>query len=85
MAFVINGFFNEVDFIPVDAASVEWHCFIEDLLSLEEDIVHRDANDFSSIEFSDDCWSAFNLDDFKLSGVVSLYIYIKLSCQMKYF
>ncbi len=58
--------------IFVDKLSVDWRSFIGDLLSLEEDIEHREANDFSSIELNEDCWSRVGLDDLELSAVVSL-------------
>jgi hypothetical protein len=75
LVFVITGFFIEIVFIFVDEVSVDCRCFIGDLLlllSLEEDIKHREANDFSSTELIDDCRSRFGLDDFELSDVVSL-------------
>ena len=58
LAFVVCGFFEEVDLTVDDAVSVECRDFTGDLLlvlSLEEDVEHRDARDFSSIEFNEDC------------------------------
>ncbi len=72
--FGVVGFFNKVDFVFDGEASVEWRCFIGNfvLLSFDEDIVHRDANDFSSTELNDDWGSGFEFDDFEVSGVISL-------------
>ncbi len=71
LGLVIVGFFMVIVLIFVDKISVDWRCFIGDLLSLE-DIEHREANDFSSIELNEDCWSRVGLDDLELLPVVPL-------------